>query len=243
MKILIIRHAEPDYTAGTLTEKGFREAELLGEKLKTMQIDYAFSSPYQRAVLTAEPWKKRTGCQVEIADWLREFPGTIISENGEKRIPWNLEPRTWCGRNQLYDINRWAEDNLMNSCDTISVYDHVNSCFDELLESYGYKRDVGTIYQCDENKNLTIALFCHFGLGMVLISHLCGISPVLLWQSMFLPTSSVTEFVTEERKKGEVVFKCVQLGDTSHLYRYDELVSKSGLFPEFFGGEGRGPQV
>lgn len=33
MKILIIRHAEPDYALDSLTEKGFREARLLGEYL------------------------------------------------------------------------------------------------------------------------------------------------------------------------------------------------------------------
>lgn len=30
MKILIIRHAEPDYEKNTLTEKGFLEADALG---------------------------------------------------------------------------------------------------------------------------------------------------------------------------------------------------------------------
>ena len=105
-----------------------------------------------------------------------------------------------------------------------------------------HERD-GIIYKCDYNSEQTIVLFCHFALGMVLVSHLTGISPVLLWQSLFLPTSSVTTFVTEERVKGEVVFKCMQMGDTSHLYKKDINVSKSGLFPEIYGEEGAGPQL
>ncbi len=60
---------------------------------------------------------------------------------------------------------------------------------------------------------------------------------------MFLPTSSVTTFVTEERVKGEVVFKCVQLGDASHLYAKDCPISKSGLFQEFFGRKGQGAKA
>lgn len=40
--------------------------------------------------------------------------------------------------------------------------------------------------------------------------------------------------------EGEVVFKCIQLGDTSHLFQMDEPVSSSGLCPEFFGGMGCG---
>ena len=78
---------------------------------------------------------------------------------------------------------------------------------------------------------------------MVLASHLKGISPILLWQTMFLPTSSVTEFITEERVKGEFIFKCKQMGDTSHLYIKNEPVSNSGLCSEFFGGNQKGPQV
>ena len=33
MKILIIRHAEPDYEHDSITEKGWREAEYLAEML------------------------------------------------------------------------------------------------------------------------------------------------------------------------------------------------------------------
>ena len=32
MKLLLIRHGEPDYTIDSLTEKGCKEAELLSEK-------------------------------------------------------------------------------------------------------------------------------------------------------------------------------------------------------------------
>ena len=33
MKLLIIRHADPDYSIDSLTEKGRREAELLADRL------------------------------------------------------------------------------------------------------------------------------------------------------------------------------------------------------------------
>ena len=38
MKLLIIRHADPDYEKDTLTEKGWREAELLSNRLITLDI-------------------------------------------------------------------------------------------------------------------------------------------------------------------------------------------------------------
>ncbi len=39
LKILIIRHGEPDYEKNTLTEKGFKEAIALSEKLSKIKID------------------------------------------------------------------------------------------------------------------------------------------------------------------------------------------------------------
>ena len=33
MELLIIRHGDPDYTIDSLTEKGWKEAEYLSEKL------------------------------------------------------------------------------------------------------------------------------------------------------------------------------------------------------------------
>ena len=99
---------------------------------------------------------------------------------------------------------------------------------DALLARYGYVRD-GKIYRYEESNSATIALFCHFGLGMAMISHLIGVSLTALWQGFLMPTSSVTTFVSEERIPGEAYFRCIQRGDTSHLYAAHEPISSAGL--------------
>lgn len=240
MKILLIRHAEPDYKNNTLTKKGFIEAEYLSERLKNSNITHIYSSPLNRAVLTAKPTAEKINREIKICDWLTEFEGKILLEK-EKRIPWNMLPSIWQKETSVFNINTWKESGIYSSVDMPEKYEYVIHNLDKLLESHGARRE-NIIYK-GENNNDTIALFCHFGLGMVIASHLTGISPVLLWQTMFLPTSSVTEFITEERVKGELVFKCKQMGDTSHLYIKNEPVSNSGLYSEFFGGEGAGAQV
>ena len=45
MRLLFIRHAEPDYSTDTLTEKGRREAALLAKAAPSMQLDHCFVSP------------------------------------------------------------------------------------------------------------------------------------------------------------------------------------------------------
>ena len=53
MKILIIRHADPDYDADSLTKRGWQEAELLAERLSSMDIKEFYVSPLGRAKDTA----------------------------------------------------------------------------------------------------------------------------------------------------------------------------------------------
>ena len=243
MKILIVRHGEPNYEENTLTDKGFAEAKYLSEKLGKIKVDEIYSSPLNRAWLTAKPTADLHNKEIIVLDWLTEFPGTCLDPyTGKNTIPWNQMPELWVNKKEYYDIHTWKNEAWISTGTVNEKYDYVVNEFDKLLQQYGYYRD-NIIYKCEENSEKTIVIFCHFALGMVLISHLCGISPVLLWQTMFLPTSSVTTFVTEERVKGEIVFKCMQLGDTSHLYANNEEVSKSGLYSEIYGGEGSGAIV
>ena len=44
MRLLIIRHGDPDYEADSLTEKGWREAELLADRMEKEKIDYFYVS-------------------------------------------------------------------------------------------------------------------------------------------------------------------------------------------------------
>lgn len=240
MRILIIRHGEPNYAIDSLTEKGFREAELLAQRIFAIKPDAVYCSPLGRAQDTAGPSLRLLEKEAVILPWLREFPATVPAANGaERMIPWNLHPQYWTKEKELFDAERWRQQALMASGDVDVRYGEVVRGLDDLLLSYGYQRD-GYLYRCEDNRPLTIALFCHFALGMVLMGHLLGFSASQLWQTLFMPASSVTTLVTEERTKGEVMFKCMQLGDTSHLYAGNEPVSSAGLFPECYDGNETG---
>ena len=232
MKILIIRHGEPDYSIDSLTEKGWREAELLADRLTQMDIRDFYVSPLGRAKDTAKPTLTRLHRTAEELTWLHEFRGQAVNPfTGEGSIPWNLSPRYFARQKELYDPENWRENAIYQAGTVGEIYDETAKGVDALLSRYGYTRD-GRIYRTRQNSTDTIALFCHFALGMAIVSYLVGVSPSVMWHGFFLPTSSVTTFITEEREKGEVVFKCLQLGDTSHLYAGNEPVSRSGLFPE-----------
>ena len=93
MKITIIRHAEPDYANNTLTQKGFREAELLGKHLKDEKFDYIYSSPLNRAKFTADGIVKYNKTKdYKIFDFLREFDGFIDLPYFKNHIFWDFKP-------------------------------------------------------------------------------------------------------------------------------------------------------
>ena len=237
MKLLIVRHGEPDYEHDSLTEKGWREAELLADRLCRLNIRAFYVSPLGRAQATARPTLERLGRKAEVLDWLHEFRGKMLDPvTGEERIAWDLMPGDWKKCPELFDREKWRASALYQTGNSGEVYDKTASGVDALLARHGYVRE-DDIYRSDAPNTDTIVLFCHLALGMTILSHLQGISPVVLWHNFFMPTSSVTTLVTEERRPNEISFRCLQVGDTSHLYAGNEPVSHAGFFRETYALE------
>lgn len=234
MRLLIVRHAEPDYALDSLTEKGKREARLLGERLAKIPASAYYVSPLGRARDTAEYTLRLVGKQAETLPWLAEFRGVTVV-NGKKRIPWDFHTREWYDHKQLLDRDEWLNDPLMQGGTVSRIWEETKAGMDALLKKHGYTRQDG-IYLCDHNTDETIVLFCHFGIGMAVFAHLMNISPLPLWQSFLCVPSAVTTLVTQERARGEVEFRCVGLGDVSHLMMGNENASWAGLFPECYNG-------
>ena len=51
MKLLIVRHGDPDYTIDSLTEKGWKEAEYLSERLSKLDVKDFYVSPLGSATV------------------------------------------------------------------------------------------------------------------------------------------------------------------------------------------------
>ena len=85
----------------------------------------------------------------------------------------------------------------------------------------------------------TIALFCHFGVECVMLGHLLGISPVVLWHGFCAAPTSVTVLTSEERREGIAYFRMNTFGDTGHLYAEGEPVAFAARFCETFDSDER----
>ena len=241
MRILIIRHGDPDYAHDTLTEKGRREATLLAQRLSKEKIDYIYSSPLGRAKDTCMYTAKALGKEkdVVIKDWLQEFGAPHTLPSGEiKHIFWDLLPEFWTKIDKMYSKDEWLDQDFYRESVSAERYKNVADGLDEVLKNHGYTRN-GRVYETEQGNHDTLAFFCHFGLEAVLLSHLCNISPILLTHHFCARTSSVTTLYTEERRKGKSVFRCVGFGDTGHLYAGGEDPSFSARFCEVYEDETR----
>ncbi len=227
MKLLLIRHGDPDYENDCLTEVGQREAEALAERIAPLPVRAYYVSTMGRALATAAPTLKKAGREAERCDWLREFQVPIARPDREEPsvIPWDWLPQDWLADPILLDPSRWAEHPVFAHSEVRAAYDRVTAAFDALLGEHGYRRQ-GLCYRAERPNSDTLVFFSHFGLSCVLLSHLMNCSPMVLWQGLAMAPSSVTVVNTEERRAGIAVFRAAAIGDISHL-------TVSGLGPSF----------
>ena len=195
-----------------------------------------YCSPLGRAKDTASFTLKNAGREAEILPWLREFDAPVLDpETGKRRIPWDFLPDVLDANRDLYDNNLWTKNPIMQTGNMDENYHFVTDGLDALLARYGYVRDGYRYHASDEtNREAVIVCFCHLGVTCVALSHLLNMTPVQLWQGMFLAPTSVTIVGSEERKLGEVYFRCQTVGDVHHLLSAGEPVSYYGAFNDPF---------
>ena len=250
MRLLFIRHGDPDYVNDTLTEKGRREAALLAEHAPKMNMGTCYVSPLGRAQATASYSLEKLGCTAQTYSWLQEFPAHVELEGSDSlkaaypttrirdgkylpRIPWDMVPSYWAEHPECMDALRWRDADVCRHSDVVEIYDDVTGQFDKLLASHGYIRK-GSCYHVEKESTETLTFFCHFGITCVFLSHLWNLSPFVLWHSLALAPTSVTEVVTEERQQGVAYFRGLRVGDISHLALGDEPASFAARFCEVY---------
>lgn len=240
MKLLIIRHGDPNYAIDSLTEKGWREAEYLAERLKDIPVKAFYVSPLGRAKDTASVTLQKIGREAEECPWLREFDTYIRRPDRPDRtsVCWDWWPAVWTAQEEFFSFDRWHTHPLMEEAGIGEKYRAVVEALDRLLAVHGYERD-GFLYRAVHPNNDTIVFFCHFGVECVLLSHLLHIPPMLLWHGFCAAPTSVTTVITEERQEGIAYFRTASFGDISHLYVQGEPPAFSGRFCECYTNDER----
>lgn len=253
MRIIFVRHGDPDYKNDSLTEKGIKEAKLLSERIAKWPVTEFYCSPLGRAKKTASYTLERLHREAVTYEWMREFSYYIDDPTtGRHGVPWDFMPEYWTEIPQMYDKDAWKETEIYRSNpELLPAYQEVCDGIDGILEQYGYKRyhnyyltenQARFSYPVTSNENpapaneneKTIVIFCHLGVTFVMMSHLLGVSPAVLFHGFYVAPTSVTILATEERMDKKAYFRAQVVGDTTHLLQNGEKISISGYFTEPF---------
>lgn len=261
MKLIFVRHGDPDYKNDSLTEKGFREAEILADRISKWNVTDFYTSPLGRARATASCTLKRINRTAEILEWTQEFNYPIDDPvTGRHGIPWDLVPSSWCNDVLMLSRDGWVQSDIMSQNPDIAIkYNDVCQNLDKFLKRYGYEREEN-YYRMPEKKEVfitkttspdnlahinnpscredepVVVIFCHLGVICIMLSHLLNIPFPLLVHGFFLPTTSLTVLGTEERWSNEAYFRVQAMGDVHHLLAASEPISDAGFFASSFQG-------
>ncbi len=217
MRLIMVRHGEPDYEHDCLTPEGRRQAEAAAERLSGEGISEIFSSPNGRARETASFTAKRLGLPVTVLDYMHEISwgGPGIPENGH---PWTLSEWMIARENFDFYASDWRKHPYFSSNAATVYFDRVSASFDAFLEGRGYRHDGGR-FLCTKQADETIALFSHGGSGACVLASLLHLP--FPWVATVMPYDFTSIIILDfPSVPGEYGFPRLALfNDISHLHR------------------------
>ena len=219
MRILFVRHGEPDYEHDCLTPLGAVQAEAAAERLVREGISQIFTAPMGRAMETARAAADRLGPEPVPLDFMHELywgsaDGTPVFSNGHPwhiademaRIGWDLTDKSW-PEHPFFLHNRVTQEAAKVARGT-----------DEWLSSLGYVRE-GTCYRCvrENDEQVTVALFSHGGSSSAAIARILNLTFPYVCAVFHMPFTSITA-IRLDRHPGSIRMPVLELtGDSRHI--------------------------
>lgn len=218
MKLLFIRHGEPDYERDCLTENGLAQAQLLAKRLERDEdISAVYISPMGRAQETAAAYLKGKNLPTCTCDWLHEFDAAVSDPEYDKPVPvWDIYPKNWTEINNCFDRNAFADVPFIKNSEVPSRFEAVKAGLDKVLAEHGLVRQ-NDVYVKTDSCDKTLAFFCHFGASCVMIAYLLGISPIITLQGLSAEPTAIATLCTDDRFGDKVNFRLHGFGDIHHL--------------------------
>lgn len=219
MRIVFVRHGEPDYTHDCLTEQGKLQALAAAERLREEGIEEIFSSPLGRAAETAAATAELLKLPVKTLDYMRELhwgstDGTPLPSDGH---PWDLADLL---AGEGWDLTNpgWREHPYFRNNRVTENVDMVAQRTDEWLLSLGYERN-GAFYRCvrPDDRQKTVALFSHGGSSAAAMGHILNLPFPYACGLFHLEFTGIT-IIRLDRNPGQQRLPCLELAnDGRHI--------------------------
>ena len=214
MRIIFVRHGEPNYTLDCLTEEGKAQAQRASERLAGEGISEIYSSPCGRARETAEYTARMLNLPVTVLEYMHE-----ISWGGEDTPydghPWTLGDLML---QQGFDFYRedWRTHPYFAHNMALDYQKIISGEIDGFLREQGYIHEERR-YLCQTGEEKTIALFSHGGSGACALAHLLQLPFPYVCSAMPYDYTSLI-ILNFPVRNGKWVFPRIELyNDTAHI--------------------------
>ncbi|MCR5467631.1 MAG: histidine phosphatase family protein [Lachnospiraceae bacterium] len=177
MRLIFVRHGEPDYEHDCLTPNGREQAAATAKRLAGENIKEIYASPMGRAKETASYTSKKIGVDVKELDYMHEIDwGDARDVASEEKLeyeghPWTLGCKLMADEPETANGKDWANHPYFKHNTCMDYYSLISENIDIFLAQYGLIRENG-YYRCERENNDTIAIFAHGGSGGLMISHI-----------------------------------------------------------------------
>ena len=219
MRIVFVRHGEPNYELDCLTPSGREQAAAAAERLREEGIEEIWSSTMGRAMETAQAASEALGLPVKPLDCMREVhwgsrDGTPLFAGGH---PWDLADEL---ARRGVDLNTpdWRELSFYRNNRVLDSVDRVEAGIDSWLEELGYERN-GAYYRClrESAAQRTVALFCHGGSSCAALGHILNLPFPYACALLHLEFTGIT-ILRFDRHPGIMALPCLELAnDGRHI--------------------------
>ena len=219
MRLIYVRHGDPNYKDDCLTETGVGQAIKTKARLHDEDIKAVYSSPMGRAVETASYVADDHGLNVKKLDFMHEIgwgdakEGAGIPYEGH---PWTLSCELITDNSEYATTDKWREHHYFKDNLCMNYYDKIAEGIDNLLKDYGVVRD-GGIYRCAYECDDTIALFAHGGSGGLMYSHILNLPLPYVLTALTYGVCSVSIISFEESHNGMIIPRIELFNDMTHL--------------------------
>ena len=225
MLLYYIRHGDPIYEPDSLTPLGQEQAKALSKRLLLYGVDRVYSSPSNRARMTAQPVCDLLKKDVKICDWADE--GLAARDF---MIPLPNGGYTWCffAADMKAKFNspedralgdRWYEHPGFAGYRFAEGVRRVSEAVDAFFLELGLRHDrEHARYEIVKPSDERVALFAHQGFGMCFFSSMLDI-PYPMFSTHFdfgHSSMSVIQFAADGRY---IYPRVLQTSNDAHLYR------------------------
>jgi probable phosphoglycerate mutase len=181
MKIVLVRHAQPDWEPDGravdepgLTQLGHQQARRVADALAGEHFDALYVSPHRRALETARPIAEKLGLEPRVESWLRELGVPTLQGKTTQEV------RRFFADSRARDLAAHFEG-VPDGESFRHFHERVSGGLEGLLlEGHRFQihMDAGhRLWRLPEERR-QLLIVAHEGTNAILLSHLLGLEPL-----------------------------------------------------------------